>query len=67
MSWCVKAIYPHGSHFIFAKDGMMLRFKTQQEAKNAAEELTAEKRRFAEAKGWDPNPETSYIAVEEYV
>lgn len=64
--WCVKAIYPHGSHFVFAKDGMMLRFKTLQEAKNAAEELIAENRRFAETKGCDPNPNISYLAVEEY-
>lgn len=67
MSWCVKAVYAHGSHFIFGKDGNILRFNTQEEAKAAAEEVTAENRRFAESKGWNPNPGVSYLAVKEHI
>jgi ribosomal protein L24E len=67
MSWCVKAVYPHGSHYVFNRDGQTLRFKTQQEAKVAAEDIAAENRRFTESKGWNPNPNVSYLAVEEHL
>lgn len=67
MSWCVKAVYAHGSHYVFGKDGRPLRYQTQQEAKVAAEDITAESRRFTEAKGWNPNPGVSYLAVEEHL
>ena len=52
MSWCVKAVYAHGSHFIFDRDGRPMRFNTQQEAKVAAEDIAAENRRLTETKGW---------------
>lgn len=65
MSWCVKAIYPHGSHFVFNKNGERIRFSTQQEAKVAAEDLAAENRRLSEGK--DKSASTSYIVVEEHL
>ena len=65
--WAVKAVYAHGSHFIFGKDGQQLRYNTQQEAKNAAEELMAESKAFSEAKGWNPNPGVAYLAVEDHI
>lgn len=65
MSWCVKAIYPHGSHFVFNKNGERIRFNTQQEAKVAAEDLTAENRRLNETN--EKVNITSYIVVEEHL
>lgn len=65
MSWCVKAIYPHGSHFVFNKSGERIRFSTQQEAKVAAEDLTAENRRLNETS--EKVNITSYIVVEEHL
>lgn len=65
--WAVKAVYPHGSHFIFHKNGEQARFPTQDEAKAFAEQLTAENRRFHEQKGWNPNPITLFMAVEDHL
>lgn len=65
MSWCVKAVYAHGSHFVFDRNGQRLRYGTEQEAKVAAEDLTADNRRFNEGK--EKNGVTSYIVVEEHL
>jgi hypothetical protein len=67
MSWCVKAVYPHGSHYLFDRTGQQLRFATEQEAKIAVEDITAENRKFAQDKGWNPNPHVAYLAVEEHL
>lgn len=66
MSWCVKAVYAHGSHFVFDRSGQRLRYDTQQEAKVAAEDLTAENRRLTEMSAAQ-NGITSYIVVEEHL
>ena len=65
--WSVKAVYPQGSHFVFNTNGEQLRFSTESEARAVAEDLTAENRRFVEVKGWNPNPQTSYLAVEDHI
>ena len=65
--WTVKAIYPQGSHAVFNGNGEQLRFPTEDQARSAAEDLTAENRRFAESKGWNPNPQTVYMAVEDHL
>lgn len=65
--WTVKAVYPQGSHFIFTKSGEQLRFTSESDARAAAEDLTAENRRFVESKGWNPNPQTVYMAVEDHI
>lgn len=67
MSWCVKAVYAHGSHFIFDRDGRPMRFNTQQEAKVAAEDIAAENRRLTETKGGETTPGVSYLAVEDHL
>jgi hypothetical protein len=64
--YVIKAIYPHGGHTIANENGP-LSFSTKEEAHTFAEQLTAENRTFLKKYEWNPNPQTTYIVVEDYL
>lgn len=62
----VKATYPHGGHAVSNESGPIF-FKTREEAHVFAEQLTAENKTFVKKYEWNPNPQTTYIVVEDHV